>query len=380
MKAVLYNRILIFLGFAGIFVAGVLSLAKVMNVVPPCGAASSCEKVTNDASSMFLGVLPVAYIGLAAYLILTTLAVVRSLPRTPNFLQSVLGGYVISAGGMLISLGLQFYSITVIGALCKWCLASAIIMTLTLIVYALLYQDAAELTETQLREVRTRSRGAEFLFRTSLVGVTLLALAAMGYTLKNSDNAKGRVLTNLPKNFPLIPKNPNYFGDLNAPVKVIEFADLNCSACQKYSPMLKEYARQHKGAMVIIFRHCPLPMHKTSQLAAAIDCYAAEKGKFWDYTMAVMGTKKEVEDPNELFTLAGSVGLDVNDLRRRLADTNDPLYKQLTVDENTAAAIGVTQTPTFIVQLPGKPPKVFSGGGMIEAFSQRPYSDYLGKT
>jgi protein-disulfide isomerase len=379
VKAILYNRILIFLGFVGIFIAGVLSLAKVMDVQVPCGGASSCETVTNDPSSMFLGIIPVAYIGLGAYLFFTALAIWRSMPKTNRFAKFTLYGYIASAFGTAVSIGLQAYSILFIGAMCKWCLASAVTMTATMIVYVLLHQQVSELSPEALQEARNQSAKGDFLVSSGFGALAVLALAVEGYQLRYGDSSKGRVLTSIPKNYPLIPSHPFIYGDVNAPVKVIEFADLNCPACQKDSPMLKEFARQHEGKMCVVFRNCPLPMHQTSQLAALIDCYAAEKGKFWDYTLAVMGTKEEIKDPNMLFTIASQVGLDVDDLKRRMANTKDPLYAKLAQDENAAAVVGVNSTPTFIIELPNQPPKEFTGGGMFDALHEKPYTDYLGK-
>jgi protein-disulfide isomerase len=380
VRAYLYNRILIGLGFAGIFISGVLSLAKIMDVVLPCGAGSSCETVTNDPSSMLFGVLPLAYIGFGAYIVLTGLAFLRSTDNPANFLKLSLIGYGISAFGMLTSIALQVYSLFVIGALCKWCMASAITMTATLIVYALMYQDASECSSELLAQAQQASSFTDLAWRAGLGVVAVLGLAFEGYSLRFADHSKGRVLTHLDeRNNPLIPADPYVYGDLKAPIKVIEFADLNCPACQRDSPRLKDFVRQHAGKICVVFRNCPLPMHHTSQLAAIIDTYAAEKGHFWDYTMAVMGTKKEIKDPNELFGIASTVGLDVDDLKRRIQNSEDPVYKRLAKDESAAGAVGVDTTPTFVVEMPGMQPKAFTGGGMFDAFGQRPYTDYLGK-
>ncbi|MFX8723702.1 vitamin K epoxide reductase family protein, partial [Acinetobacter baumannii] len=65
------------LSFIGIFIAGTLSLGKFLNAIPPCGAGSSgCLKVETDPSSNW-GPIPVAYVGLLAYITFAGLAIIR---------------------------------------------------------------------------------------------------------------------------------------------------------------------------------------------------------------------------------------------------------------------------------------------------------------
>ena len=372
MKAILYNRILLFLGFVGLFIAGVLSLAHAWNVVPPCGASSDCNTVTSDPSSMWFGVY-VGYIGLAGYVILTGLALMRIFASPTLFRPLTLVGYLVAVGGTVISIGLQFYSFFQIHAMCKWCLSSAVTMTITLVLYALLYQ---ELTDRPA-EAEPHGRGdKDFILSGVFALILIFSLSGMGYELKHSDPIRGEKIT-IPPNYSLIPNRPNLYGDFNAPITIVEFADLNCPSCKANSPMVKEFVREHEGKIRLIYRHLPLPMHKTSALAAAIDEYAAEKGKFWDYTLAVMGQKEEITDPTQLYQIASSVNIDVKDLQHRLSNENDPLYQRLTDDENAAALIGIVSTPTFIVLAPGVKPNAFGPSSIRDALLSPPYSTIM---
>ena len=381
MRAVVYNRVLIALSFVGLFVAGVLSLAKVMNVSVPCGVAKSCDVVTNSKSAyLSMGPIhiPIAYIGFGAYLVLAALALYRSVGPVENFKRSTLAGYFIAAFGTIVSIGLQFESFFVIGEICKWCLTSAFTMTGTVIVYALLYQEVSG-GAGPIPPKNARGNW-EFLLPTTLSVVLLLGLAMEGYGLRNADSIVGVDLSKLPPNFSLIPTSPNRYGDPSSPVTIIEFADLNCPSCQMHSPLVKEFVRQHEGKIQLIYRHFPLPSHDTSQLASAIDEYAAEKGKFWDYTMAVMATHQEIKDPQTLFDIAGTEGLDVKDIRKRLSNDNDPIYKRITEDINAANLIGIAQTPTFIVTAPGIKPRVFGGTQIRDALTESPYNKFINGT
>ena len=65
------------LGLAGIFVAGVLSVADILQKDVPCGGARGCAEVAQSEQSHW-GPVPVAFIGLAGYLLLTLLSVARA--------------------------------------------------------------------------------------------------------------------------------------------------------------------------------------------------------------------------------------------------------------------------------------------------------------
>ncbi|HWD39505.1 MAG TPA: vitamin K epoxide reductase family protein [Fimbriimonas sp.] len=379
MKALLYNRVLLVLGFIGLFIAGVLSLAKIMDKIPPCGGSHGCDAVTNSPSSFFLGV-PIAYIGFGAYVVLTGMAFLRARSDPARYRLLSLLGFMVAAIGTLISIGLQLYSFFVIRDICPWCLSSAVCMTITVIVYALMYQELLDIKPEEMRGALSKSN-LDVLLTPVLSVVLLLALSAEGLAIRNGDRVPARPvdLALLKKaKLQLIPDNPKYFGNLNAPVKILEFADLNCPSCQQYSPLVKEFVRQHPNNLCVIFRHFPLPMHKTSELAAAMAEYAFEKGKFWDFTLAVMAEKKEIDDPNELFAIANQVNLDTTDMKKRLENVgNDPISQRVTADKNVGNALGVSQTPTFIVIAQGQTPKAYGAASMMEALRVPPLSKLI---
>ena len=85
--------------------------------------------VNNSLYSKFLGI-PVSFIGLVAYHVLLALAVaaLRTDGRVQR--QMLLLSLLFSIGGVGFSVYLTYIEIYVIEALCSWCVASAIIITL----------------------------------------------------------------------------------------------------------------------------------------------------------------------------------------------------------------------------------------------------------
>lgn len=82
-------------------------------------------------------------------------------------------------------------------------------------------------------------------------------------------------------------KDDHIRGDKDAPVKIVEFSDLECPFCKRFHPTMKQVVDEYKGKVAWIYRHFPLDgLHsKARKEAEASEC-AAELGgndKFWAY-------------------------------------------------------------------------------------------------
>jgi len=95
-----------------------------------CGSSHGCEAVKNSVYANIMGV-PLPIIGLACYLILLLLlitqnqAVVSAGGWSPYIALALFG---LSLIGVLFSAYLTYLELFVIYAICRWCVASAIIM------------------------------------------------------------------------------------------------------------------------------------------------------------------------------------------------------------------------------------------------------------
>lgn len=77
-----------------------------------------------------------------------------------------------------------------------------------------------------------------------------------------------------------LPDSTDYVrGNANAPILLIEYADLECPACKYYSPLVKEAFDHYQGDMAVVFRQFPLTsLHsKAPKEAEAAEC-AGELG------------------------------------------------------------------------------------------------------
>ena len=372
VKSVVLNRVLLVLGFIGLYIAGLLTLEKYMHLELPCGAnGGGCSAVANHPTAFWFGI-PVAFFGLSAYVLLTGLALMRSTAAPVTWTPLVQVGIAFSGIGSLLSLYLQYTSLAVIKAFCPFCMASAITMIATLMTHVLLLQSV----KAESRDSAHTSSKLDAIIPAALAVAVVTVLAIQVTTLKGNLG-----VSELPAdraNVDLIPAtNRKQYGIDTAPITVVEFADLCCPSCQLNSPKLKALAAQYPGRMRIIYRHFPLQMHVQGNTAAAMGEYAQTKGKFWDFAMALMSLQTEPKEVDQLLNAAKAANLDTNDMIKHLENDDDPIYQQIQADKDAANKLGINSTPTFIVQAKGMKTQVSKAAAIFELLDSPPYKKLL---
>jgi uncharacterized membrane protein len=116
------RRIAVFVAAFGIGVATYITIADAGGGAPVCLAGGSgCETVASSSYSHLFGA-NVAVLGIAGYVLLLAAALMRGdLAR--------MGGFAIALGGFGFSVYLTYLELFVIDAICQWCVASAVLMT-----------------------------------------------------------------------------------------------------------------------------------------------------------------------------------------------------------------------------------------------------------
>lgn len=106
-----------------------LSVQHYTGEIPPCTLTGGCEQVTTSEYSKFLGV-PVAYAGALYYLgLLIALILFIDLKRSIFFKLAT----AMVSFGFLFSLYLTYLQFFVINALCPYCLLSALISSILVV-------------------------------------------------------------------------------------------------------------------------------------------------------------------------------------------------------------------------------------------------------
>lgn len=142
-------------------------------------------------------------------------------------------------------------------------------------------------------------------------------------------------------------------GDANAPVKLIEYSDLECPFCKTFHPELQQVMQQYGNKVAWVYRHFPLPFHQNAQKEAeAAECVGDQGGndKFWQFVDTVFqrttsnGTGFALD---KLGPLAAELGLDQAKFQQCL---DSGKYTKLVQDEAAGGgAAGVQGTPTTFV-------------------------------
>lgn len=113
----------VFVAAFGIGVATYITIADSGGGAPVCLAGGSgCRTVADSSYSHLLGA-NVAVLGIVGYVLLLAAALLRGDAAR-------MGGFALSLGGFGFSVYLTYLELFTIDAICQWCVASAVLMTL----------------------------------------------------------------------------------------------------------------------------------------------------------------------------------------------------------------------------------------------------------
>lgn len=327
--------------FAGLFAASVLGVGHLLDLPVPCGRGHGCVAVATHPSSRLFGV-PIAFLGVAAYL-----AMIVLLGQVAASRRSRLALLAVAGLGTAGSVALLIYSQAVIRATCVWCLASGAAMTTLLVLAAALVWARGPL----------RPARPDVVF-----GLGLLTAAAVGV---QAGQMRRAALT------PPIPAErmagvsaeelvdpAKSLGPADAPVTIVEFADLRCPACRAAHASLVNLQRADPGLVRLAFRHRPLAEirgHESSGAAAALGEIAAEQGRFWPFVEAVYA-RRGTPDRAGYLQILSRLGMDPHVAEARIGDPRDAAVARVWRDVDLAERLGVDSTPTFLVLVAGRPP------------------------
>jgi protein-disulfide isomerase len=152
------------------------------------------------------------------------------------------------------------------------------------------------------------------------------------------------------------PSQGYLMGKVDAPVKILEFADFECPACAGFSVVTEPDVRTriiNTGLANITYFDFPLNMHRNTVAASNAAACADEQGKFWPMHDRLFQAQDEwngeaTDSPKPFFKrYAQEIGLDVS----KWETCYDARKYQKRIGANLADGLrrGVGSTPTFVI-------------------------------
>jgi uncharacterized membrane protein len=121
------------LSLIGFGVAGYLAYVETAQVTAVCGPVGDCNTVQQSEYARLFGILPIGVLGLFGYVFIAiTWLVARYADRWLANLAAI-SLFILTVSGTLFSIYLTFLEPFVIGATCAWCLTSAVLMAILML-------------------------------------------------------------------------------------------------------------------------------------------------------------------------------------------------------------------------------------------------------
>jgi protein-disulfide isomerase len=152
-------------------------------------------------------------------------------------------------------------------------------------------------------------------------------------------------------------------GKETANVTIVEYSDFQCPFCKRGSQLLPQILQDYDGKIKIMYKQLPLPMHNWANDAAIASLCAHKQGndKFWEFHDLLFENQQDIKVENakeEFKAFAKKIGLNENDFDKCLGSPE--IAKRVQADIDEARSIGVSSTPTFVVNgqiVPGANPE-----------------------
>jgi cyclophilin family peptidyl-prolyl cis-trans isomerase/protein-disulfide isomerase len=144
------------------------------------------------------------------------------------------------------------------------------------------------------------------------------------------------------------------YGDFNAPITIVEYADFQCPACVGFSLSVKDLINDFPGTIRVVFRHLPLPsIHNLAYISAMSAEAAGAQGKFWEMhdllylNQQQWNTYSEAEFIDWALSQAEALDLDIDQFTEDI--NNQALRQEIEAENQERLALGMHYTPFVVI-------------------------------
>ena len=203
------------------------------------------------------------------------------------------------------------------------------------------------------REARPANRPKAFFWILGLIA--LVGVAALGYVVSKPKSPSTEV-RDVADTTNAGPARGYLIGKVDAPVKILEYADFECPSCGGWATVTEPDVRTriiNAGLANLTYYDFPLQQHRNTLAASNAAACADEQGKFWQMHDRLFQAQDEwngeaTEQPKPFFKrYAGEVALDVP----KWESCFDARKYKKRIEGNLADGLrrGVNSTPTFVI-------------------------------
>jgi protein-disulfide isomerase len=134
-------------------------------------------------------------------------------------------------------------------------------------------------------------------------------------------------------------------------VALEEFGDFECRPCGDLSPILEKIEQDYGARLRVIFRQCPLAMHRHALDAAHASEAAGLQGRFWEMHDLLYRNRfiwPRAADVRAVFNdYAKTLGLDVERFKKDM--DSEQVKARIVADQQRGASLGVDRTPVLFI-------------------------------
>ena len=137
-------------------------------------------------------------------------------------------------------------------------------------------------------------------------------------------------------------------GPVDAPVQLVAFMDFECPYCRRAAQEgFQELRRRYPEDLRLVFRHLPLPIHRSADGAARAAVAADRQGQFWPFSDRLLAPEVTSLGRGTFLAIARALDLDE---ARFTADLDGPdVAATVREDMLLARRLGLDATPGFFL-------------------------------
>jgi protein-disulfide isomerase len=141
----------------------------------------------------------------------------------------------------------------------------------------------------------------------------------------------------------------NYLGDLDAPVKIIEYSSITCIFCKRYSiedGTFQKIKEEYIDTGKVLYGYKHFTRNQIDILGArAMEC-AGEQDMFFEYKELIYKNQNQLQNL-EFEKYAKELNLDLKEFDECVE--KEDYFKKIEEDKNEAILNGITGTPGFLI-------------------------------